>query len=77
MISVTMFATVAGRSRSKRRNFEVPYGEGMTALDIISSEFSEADAHSVMVMVNGRHVPRETVLTDGDSVALALVISGG
>ena len=77
MISVTMFATVSGRSRSKRRNFEVPYRDGMTALDITRSEFSDTDLGSIMVMVNGKHVPQETVLADGDNVALALVISGG
>lgn len=77
MISVTLFATVAGRSRSKRRNFEAPYQEGMTTLDIISSEFSDQDLGSIMVMVNGKHVPKETALHDGDSVALALILSGG
>lgn len=76
MISVTMFATVAGRSRSKRRNFQVPYREGMTALDIVSSEFSRADVKLIMVLVNNKQMPRETVLADGDKVALALLIAG-
>lgn len=77
MISVTMFATVVDRSKSKRRNFEAPYSDGMTAFDIARSEFSDSDLESIMVMVNGKHVPLETVLADGDSVALALVIAGG
>jgi len=77
MVSVTMFATAAVKSRSKRRSFEIPYRDEMTALDIAWSEFSDTGLGLIMVMVNGKLVPIETVLADGDSVALAFVISGG
>ena len=49
----------------------------MTALEIARSEFSDSDLQSIMVMVNGKVVPMDTILADGDSVALALVIAGG
>lgn len=77
MISVTLFATAALRSKSKRRSFELPFHEGMTARDVILGEFKKSDMKSIMVMVNGAHEREGIELNDGDNVGLMLVIGGG
>ena len=77
MISVTLFGDLAARSRSKRKEFHVPFGEGMTALDIVKSEFDETLTKSIMVVVNGHLAPIASKLTDGDMLILVPRITGG
>ena len=77
MISVKVLAPVISRSKTQRKNFEVPYREGITVLDIILEEFSEDDSRKIFVMVNDKQVRKDTMLSDGDGVVMGLVVSGG
>ncbi|MDY6892110.1 MAG: MoaD/ThiS family protein [Chloroflexota bacterium] len=77
MISVKVLAPIISRSKTKRSNFDITYRDGITALDVILEEFTDEDSRKVFVMVNGKQVRKDTVLSDGDGVVLGLVVSGG
>ena len=77
MISVKVLAPVISRSKTQRKNFEVSYREGIMALDVILEEFSEDDSRKIFVMVNGKQVRKDAILSDGDGVVMGLVVSGG
>lgn len=78
MISVTFFASLPERSKSRKKVLDVTHEPGMTIKDILVSEgFSEDDCGFIMAMLNGRHVELDVILDDGDSIGLMVAMAGG
>jgi sulfur carrier protein ThiS len=72
------FPTLVKRMRSKQDNTEVEWHEGITPKAIFMAEgFSEADAESVLVVVNDTQVDLTEKLRDGDRLEFLVSIQGG
>lgn len=77
-IKVKWFATLVKRTKSRQQETEVDYFEGLTPLQIFLDEgFNEADAESVMMIVNDEQAEGDTPLQDGDRVEFMVSIQGG
>lgn len=77
-IHVKWFATLVKRTKSRQPETEVPFHEGVTPLRIFLDEgFTEADAESVMVLVNDEQADSDHRLKDGDRVEFMVSIQGG
>ena len=77
-IKVKWFATLVKRTKSRQQETEVDYVEGLTPLQIFLDEgFNEADAESVMMIVNDEQAEGDTPLKDGDRVEFMVSIQGG
>jgi sulfur carrier protein ThiS len=72
------FSTLVKRTRSKQDHTEVEWHEGITPKTIFMAEgFSEADAESVLVVVNDAQVDLTEKLRDGDRLEFLVSIQGG
>lgn len=73
VVKVKLFATFRyGRFVSKE--VEVPPG---CNVDWILSELNISPEEAAIILVNGRSLTRETLLNDGDTVALFPPVGGG
>ena len=78
VLDVRMPDILAERAVSGRMRLELPYREGMTAIDVVSAEgFSKEEAEAIMVVVNGAQALDDTPLNDGDVVELVIAMVGG
>lgn len=78
MIKVKLYDLLQERSLSGKDEYEVPFAEGMTPLDLIRREgFSSEEAQAILAIVNDEQRPKETPLQDGDRVELVMAMVGG
>lgn len=72
-VTVKLFATLqVGRFEIKEDQFE----DGTTVKEIMG-RYGLSQTQVLLVLVNGRHAALETVISDGDTVALFPPIGGG
>jgi sulfur carrier protein ThiS len=76
VIQISLLNFVAQAAPDKRRQFAVPYEDGLTVADVIAAE-GLVERGVQLVIVNGRPVSLQTRLSDGDRVALSAIIGGG
>lgn len=77
-VPVKWFPTLVKRTKSKQDRTEVEWRPGLTPLDIFKAEgFNDADAESVMVVVNDTQVEMSTALDDGERLEFLVSIQGG
>ena len=77
-VPVKWFPTLVKRTKSKQDRTEVEWRPGLTPLDIFKAEgFNDADAESVMVVVNDTQVEMSTALNDGERLEFLVSIQGG
>jgi sulfur carrier protein ThiS len=77
-VHVKWFPTLVKRTRSKQDRTEVAWKEGLRPLDIFTAEgFTEADAESVMVVINDSQADNTAALNDGDRLEFMVSIQGG
>lgn len=78
MIRVKFYGLLAERSLSGKEQYEVPYEEGLRALDLIRGEgFHGEEEQAIVVLVNDEQATRETPLSDGDRVEFIINMVGG
>jgi sulfur carrier protein ThiS len=77
-VEVKWFATLIKRTKSKQPVTTVQWQEGITPQQIFIAEgFNEADAESVMVIINDEQAEQHTQLKDGDRLEFMVSIQGG
>ncbi len=76
MIHVRLYAGICSRSYPGQKELHVPARSGLTAADVIrEADVSPEDVR--IVIVNGHSAGYDTVLTDGDRMALFPLVVGG
>jgi sulfur carrier protein ThiS len=77
-VQVKWFATLVKRTKSRLPQTEVQHRPGLTPLKIFLDEgFNDADAESVMMLVNDEQVEPDHAVNDGDRVEFMVSIQGG
>ncbi len=77
-VQVKWFATLVKRTKSKQPNTTVEWHDGLTPLAVFTAEgFNEADAESVMVLINDAQGDQHDRLKDGDRLEFMVSIQGG
>jgi sulfur carrier protein ThiS len=77
-VQVKWFPTLVKRMKSRRGRTEVAWQPGLTPHAIFRAEgFSDADAESVMVIVNDAQADGKAELRDGDRLEFLVSIQGG
>ena len=77
-VPVKWFPTLIKRTKSKKAETEVEWRDGLTPLEIFMAEgFNEADAESVMVVVNDEQSELTYVLKADDRLEFLVSIQGG
>ena len=77
MIKVKLFATLADRSRSRKKDFEMAADGPLRVIDIIKDQLPAGWEEYVLAVVNGQHVELDHQVKDGDQVELMLAVVGG
>ena len=78
MIHVKFYNLLAERSLSGREEYDVPFLDGLRAIDLIHREgFQGEEAEAVVVLVNDDQSTREASLSDGDRVEFLINMVGG
>ena len=78
MIHVKFYNLLAERSLSGREEYEVPYEEGLRAIDLIRREgFAGEEAEAIVVLVSDEQSTRDAVLHDGERVEFLINMVGG
>lgn len=77
-IQVKWFATLVKRTHSKQAATEVSWRPGLTPHEVFCAEgFNDADAESVMVVINDSQASLKDHLNDGDRLEFMVSIQGG
>jgi molybdopterin converting factor small subunit len=77
-VQVKWFATLVKRTKSKQATTQVEWQPGLTPLGVFLAEgFNNADAESVMILVNDAQSDLEHALVDGDRLEFLVSIQGG
>ncbi len=77
-VHVKWFATLVKRTRSKQAATEVEWRPGLTAREVFLGEgFNDADAESVLVLINDSQAEMGDVLKDGEQLEFMVSIQGG
>lgn len=77
-VHVKWFPTLVKRTKSQQDRTEVDWREGLTPIQVFMAEgFSEADAESVMVVINDSQADGSDILKDGDRLEFMVSIQGG
>ena len=77
-VPVKWFPTLIKRTKSKKAETEVEWRDGLTPLEIFMAEgFNEADAESVMVVVNDEQSELAYQLKADDRLEFLVSIQGG
>lgn len=72
------FPTLVKRTQSKQATTEVEWLPGLTAHTVFRGEgFSDADAESVLVLINDSQADGGDILKDGDRLEFMVSIQGG
>lgn len=74
-VAIRLFAGL--RELAGKRAAEIDLPDGSTAADIWSALDLGTEPPGLLLAVNKRYVPRDTVLVEGDEVALIPPVSGG
>jgi len=78
VIRVKFYNLLAERSLSGREEYDVPFEDGLRAIDLIHREgFQGEEAEAVVVLVNDEQSTREASLSDGDRVEFLINMVGG
>ena len=78
MIRVKFYNLLAERSLSGREEYDVPFSDGLRAIDLIHREgFQGEEAEAVVVLVNDEQSTRDASLSDGDRVEFLINMVGG
>ncbi len=77
-IDVKWFPTLIKRTKSKQPFTTVDHAAGLTPQRIFMDEgFNQADAESVLVLINDEQQDMDTALNDGDRLEFMVSIQGG
>jgi len=76
MIQVKLYANLVQYSKSKKKEFEILWSDGMTVEKILNDEGISLKIAKI-IMVNGRRQDTEFILKDGDRVAIFPPVGGG
>ena len=77
-VQVKWFATLVKRTRSKQATTEVEWHAGLTPHEVFLGEgFNDADAESVLVLINDSQAEMGGVLKDADRLEFMVSIQGG
>ena len=77
-VQVKWFATLVKRTRSKQSTTEVEWHAGLTPHEVFLGEgFNDADAESVLVLINDSQAEMGDVLKDADRLEFMVSIQGG
>ena len=78
MIRVKFYNLLAERSLSGREVYDVPFSNGLRAIDLIQREgFMGEEAEAIVVLVNDEQSTRAATLSDGDRVEFLINMVGG
>lgn len=78
MIRVKFYNLLAERSLSGREEYELPFEEGLRAIDLIHREgFQGDEAEAIVVLVNDEQSTRDAQLSDGERVEFLINMVGG
>ncbi len=78
MIRVKFYNLLAERSLSGREEYDVPYEDGLRAIDLIHREgFQGEEAAAIVVLVNDEQSTRDARLSDGERVEFLINMVGG
>ncbi len=78
MIHVKFYNLLAERSLSGREEYEVPFEDGLRAIDLIHREgFQGDEAEAIVVLVNDEQSTRDVLLSDGERVEFLINMVGG
>ncbi|HMK56631.1 MAG TPA: MoaD/ThiS family protein [Dissulfurispiraceae bacterium] len=72
-ITIKLFATLRN---NRFDSSKMEYSAGTTVLDVLNN-LSISEKEAAIIFVNGRHVERDHVMLDGDSVSIFPPIGGG
>ena len=77
-VHVKWFATLVKRTRSKQATTEVEWHAGLAPHDVFLGEgFNDADAESVLVLINDSQAEMDGTLSDDDRLEFMVSIQGG
>jgi len=77
-IQVKWFPTLVKRMNSKTDRTEVAWHPALTPLEVFLAEgFNQADAESVMVIINDAQAELDTKLAETDKLEFMVSIQGG
>lgn len=77
-VHVKWFPTLIKRTHSKQASTEVEWRAGLTPHSVFRAEgFSDADAESVLVLINESQADNTDALKDGDRLEFMVSIQGG
>jgi len=77
-VHVKWFPTLIKRTHSKQASTEVEWQAGLTPHSVFRAEgFSDADAESVLVLINDSQADNTDALKDGDRLEFMVSIQGG
>jgi len=76
MIRVKLYANLVEYSKSKKKEFEILWFDGMTIEKILKDEGISKKITKI-IMINGRRQDIDFVLKDGDRVAIFPPVGGG
>lgn len=78
MIRVKFYNLLAERSMTGQEEYEVPFEEGLRAIQLINREgFLGEEAEAIVVLVNDEQSTRDAELSDGDRVEFLINMVGG
>jgi len=77
-LSVLFFGVTADIAGSRESDVDVPVGESVEALLIhLVGRFPNLASQKLLIAVNEEYVDTDTILKDGDEVAIFTAVSGG
>ncbi|MGB3346748.1 MAG: MoaD/ThiS family protein [Candidatus Humimicrobiia bacterium] len=76
MIQVKLYANLVQYSKSKKKEFEILWSDGMNVEKILKDEGISKKITKI-IMINGRRQDIDFVLKDGDRVAIFPPVGGG
>jgi molybdopterin synthase sulfur carrier subunit len=77
-ISILFFGATA--DETGKRSFQLPIAQGITsgtAIDQVLANYPRLSRHRLLFAVNQQYVSKDTVLNDGDELAIFTAVSGG
>jgi sulfur carrier protein ThiS len=78
VIHVKFYNLLAERSLSGREKYEVPFEDGLRAIDLIHREgFQGEEAEAIVVLVNDEQSTRDARLSDGERIEFLINMVGG
>lgn len=78
MIQVKLYNLLAERSLSGKEEYEIPFRDGLRAVDVIHKEgFHGEEEEAILVLINDQQATRQSPLADGDRLELMINMVGG